>query len=576
MLELGTMYPYGLNDRLQHVGNVSHSYVRSRNNVFNLFNRHQRRKRSHGRRSNSRRNSEITFDHLRNLYNGGQSRGGLHRTDSTAKPPRRFIKVFFHNKGIDKVKLTSILHNKLVRSKIPIYFQEKDPPLVSYKYTNTISRSVFNYNQTLRNINLDDYRNASSPCDCQSSTFRYDPHGHVITGDLRIVRNRKLRRLLQKGPKYREQNNIDWHLNKKILTKAVDDYARNWSKREGCHVTRNSTYVTQDRTVDDIIQTHATTLEDVFDIKLQQKEKSLPQIYWIPKLHKTPYKARFIAGSSSCTTTRLSKLITEGLKLVRTHCTAYCKTIRVRTGVNCMWIINNSLDVIRVLEEKQLSLNHVSTWDFSTLYTSLPHAQLKKQLHDLLERVFNTKGKSFIATNNFRTFWTNDRTSTRYTYFSCRELCLAIDFLIDNIYVRFGSSVFRQVIGIPMGTNSAPLLADLFLHTFEYDFMVKTMKQDITKAIQFSNTFRYIDDLFSANNVDFGNYISAIYPSELELKDTSTSSTEVCYLDTNIKTGENTPFRISIYDKREDFAFRIQHSRQSSLRCLYISTGEIC
>ena len=83
------------------------------------------------------------------------------------------------------------------------------------------------------------------------------------------------------------------------------------------------------------------------------------------------------------------------------------------------------------------------------------------------------------------------------------------------------------------------------------------MKQDIIKGIQFSNTFRYIDDLFSANNVDFGNYISAIYPSELELKDTSTSSTEVCYLDTNIKTGEKTPFRISIYDKREDFAFRI-------------------
>ena len=67
MLELGTMYPYGLNDRLQHVGNVSNSCVRSRNNVFNLFNRHQRRKRSHGRRSNSRRNSEITLDQLRNL-----------------------------------------------------------------------------------------------------------------------------------------------------------------------------------------------------------------------------------------------------------------------------------------------------------------------------------------------------------------------------------------------------------------------------------------------------------------------------------------------------------------------------
>ena len=264
----------------------------------------------------------------------------------------------------------------------------------------------------------------------------------------------------------------------------------------------NSTYINQVNTVDELIQTHATTLADVFDIKLQHREKNLPQIYWIPKLHKTPYKARFIAGSRSCTTTRLSKLITECLKLVRSQCTAYCKTIRERTGVNSMWIINNSMDVIRALEEKQLSITHVSTWDFSTLYTSLPHAQLKNQLHDLLERGFHTKGKSFIATNSFHTFWTTDRMSMRYTYFSCRELCLAIDFLIDNIYVRFGNSVFRQVIGIPMGTNSAPLLADLFLHTFEYDFMVKTMKQDITKAIQFSNIFRYIDDLFSINNMD--------------------------------------------------------------------------
>ena len=148
-------------------------------------------------------------------------------TDSTAKPPRRFIKVFFHNKGIDQVKLTNILHNKLVRFKVPIYLQEEDPPLVRYKYTNNISRSVLNFN-------LDDYRNASSSCDCKSSTFCYKPHGHVITGDLRIVRNRKLRRLLEKGPKYRKQNNIDWHLNKELLTKVVDDYAKNWSKREGC------------------------------------------------------------------------------------------------------------------------------------------------------------------------------------------------------------------------------------------------------------------------------------------------------------------------------------------------------
>ena len=80
MLELGTLYPYGLNDRLQHVGNV-----RSRNNVFNLFNRHQRRKRSHmhGHRSNSSCTSEITLDLLCNLYNSGQGHGSLHRLLTT-------------------------------------------------------------------------------------------------------------------------------------------------------------------------------------------------------------------------------------------------------------------------------------------------------------------------------------------------------------------------------------------------------------------------------------------------------------------------------------------------------------
>ena len=48
----------------------------------------------------------------------------------------------------------------------------------------------------------------------------------------------------------------------------------------------NSTYINQVNTVDELIQTHATMLADVFNIKLQQKEKNLPQIYWIPKLHR--------------------------------------------------------------------------------------------------------------------------------------------------------------------------------------------------------------------------------------------------------------------------------------------------
>ena len=94
---------------------------------------------------------------------------------------------------------------------------------------------------------------------------------------------------------------------------------------------------------------------------------------------------------------------------------------------------------------------------------------------------------TMIATHNFRTFWTDEKKCNRY-HFSCRDLCRAIDFLIDNIFVRFGGKVFRQVIGISMGTNSAPLLADLFLHTYEYEFIIKTMKGDIISSIKRSDT----------------------------------------------------------------------------------------
>ena len=51
-------------------------------------------------------------------------------------------------------------------------------------------------------------------------------------------------------------------------------------------------------------------------------------------------------------------------------------------------------------------------------------------------------------------------------------MCEALTFLLDNIYIRFGSELYRQIIGIPMGTNCAPLVADLLLPCYERDFML--------------------------------------------------------------------------------------------------------
>ena len=64
------------------------------------------------------------------------------------------------------------------------------------------------------------------------SDFRYEPVGHVVTGNLSIVENRKLRKILGKGPSYGEQNNINWDANQKILKKAVRSYKLQWAKKE--------------------------------------------------------------------------------------------------------------------------------------------------------------------------------------------------------------------------------------------------------------------------------------------------------------------------------------------------------
>lgn len=88
----------------------------------------------------------------------------------------------------------------------------------------------------------------------------------------------------------------------------------------------------------------------------------------------------------------------------------------------------------------------------------------------------------------------------------------SLNFLLDNIYIRFGDKVYRQVVGIPMGTNCAPLIADLFLYYYESQFMVKLSKDPAKHHLidEFNNTYRYLDDIFALNNPDFYKYTAEI------------------------------------------------------------------
>ena len=68
-----------------------------------------------------------------------------------------------------------------------------------------------------------------------------------------------------------------------------------------------------------VVNGHCNHLALNFSVCVKERQDRLPTMYWLPKLHKRPYKARFIANSSSCTTTELSKLLTSCLTAVKNH-----------------------------------------------------------------------------------------------------------------------------------------------------------------------------------------------------------------------------------------------------------------
>ena len=291
------------------------------------------------------------------------------------------------------------------------------------------------------------------------------------------------------------------------------------------------------------------------DVPLEMHE--LPKFYWLPKMHKSPYGCRFIAASSKCTTKPLSSILTSCFTTILTHFKEYCDGIYRNTGVNAFWIINNSQQALKVLHEVNGTSRalHMDSFDFSTLYTKIPHDSLKSNLKDLIQEAYKIRGAKFLCVRDSgTTYWSVSRSTHRDI--DEKELFDMLEFLIDNVYIEVGNKVFRQRVGIPMGTNCAPLIANLFLFFYEYKYMRYLLKNNYQLARKCSNTVRYIDDLLTLNNSSFESEIPNIYPSELELKRTTESPLELSYLDITIRIDCNR-FVTTLYDKRDVFQFYI-------------------
>ena len=108
----------------------------------------------------------------------------------------------------------------------------------------------------------------------------------------------------------------------------------------------------------------------------------------------------------------------------------------------------------------------------------------------------------------------------------------ALVYLLDNIFISFGTYFYRQTIGIPMGTNCAPLVADLFLFCYERDFMKSLSRENQADIIEaFNSTSRYRDDLLNIDNIYFDLMVDRIFPTELQLNRANSSDTEAPVVD---------------------------------------------
>ena len=102
----------------------------------------------------------------------------------------------------------------------------------------------------------------------------------------------------------------------------------------------NPTYIPIDDSFETIVKNHNQFITSV-GLEISEEDQNLPYLYWTLKLHKSPYKHRFIAGPSKCATKDLSFLLTKILSTIKDGLVRYCNTKTSRNGVNNMWILKN-------------------------------------------------------------------------------------------------------------------------------------------------------------------------------------------------------------------------------------------
>ena len=556
------------------------------------------------------------------------------------RAPQHILPIFFDNKGFEFIKLSRILHDEDVIGLLPQQLRNDDVPSIVYSLSSTIRNKIFNYKATVNDIDFSDsvsYGTGIIECDCKNSPFVDANHQHVVTGDLRIISNSPLRKLLTKGPNYREPKTINWRkcrekiddglnsciakmiaskkdlhdndiqpwkaailqrvdekiaslkrkikpqrsnpvlkqpevqqylqeLHEKYVLVPIDKAANNVAiickkhyvdviiKEIGGNL-GTDTYAKSDLCKEEIMSDSQEFSKRV-GLKVEGDDLNLPIMYWMPKMHKSPSGSRFIIASKHCSTKPLSKAVSNAFKLIFRQIENFHKNAKFLSNYNKFWVLQNCDPILSTLKSinKKKNAKSISTYDFSTLYTKLPHDKLTDRLSRLIDFVFKGGDKSFIKIGNSgQAFWARSKKGTGFTNGSLK---MAVAHLIENCYFSVGNIIMRQAIGIPMGIDPAPFWANLFLYTYEEEFISNLMRTNKVEARHFHSTKRFIDDLCAINDGGlFGRVYRDIYPGELELKvEHSGQSASFLNLDISISDGI---FVYKLFDKRDAFPFFI-------------------
>jgi len=335
-------------------------------------------------------------------------------------------------------------------------------------------------------------------------------------------------------------------------------YIYNICKELGIDGVPSNTYRSIFKDKNKIIKNLTKECKIHFNINVPIEQQVLPFVHIIPKFHKNPVKFRAIIASKKSAMKPASTILAKILQLIYDRMKSYCTTIERTARVRPFWVINNSAELCKVLHNMSAVSegNSVYTYDFTTLYTKLEHQDIKQGIQILLDKAFNTEKEKYIHISPFGAYWTYSSVAPDNTLvFSKNRIHQLLMWVIDNTYFTFGNHVFKQNIGIPMGTNCAPLIANLLLHSYELQFFLKNMRKNVKICHLLRHTYRYLDDISVFNDKGtFDKYMGEIYPPSLLLDKINTNPNEANVLDLHLQI-ENAKFIVNLYDKRNEFPF---------------------